>query len=342
MIRYLFNNGEAQTGLECSPSEMRKIESIFQAVQAPSNLRKRNVGIQERLLQSNADSIYQLSFDEALEINEYQKPSCDDSCKDFLPDKCVAFISTNVRHEVDTEDNHRDLQLSSSNNTKLPVDVPQKGGIYPASCKTKCKGQTDEWCQVPGCQGYRRELEDEWFPEDDGGNSTLPPSEGNPKMLLFEHHQGAYAPSCRSRCAGQTSQMCQGVPGCQGYRRELASENDSTFPPTYEDGGNKTIPPPTGRVYPPYCADRCRGIPPGFCREPGCSGYRRELIASNENETFVLEAPEEWCVKSSAAIDEKLNELLVRNQVSSQCRALILAPRRMECYNDQAICSELQ
>jgi phage FluMu protein Com len=316
LIRYLFNNGEAQSGLECTPSEIEKIETIFRSVQTPLNLRKRDVEIKERLLHFNSDNIHTINFDN--EIAEYHLPSCDDSCEGYLPDTCFAF-----RHS------RRELSIKERELPKIVLDATNSSEAVTTqlsdSCRDKCRGYTSGTCLVLGCLGYRRDLEDVNRQEE----------RELPKIVLDATNSSEavttqLSDSCRDKCRGYTSGTCL-VLGCLGYRRDLEDVNrqeERELPKIVLDVTNSSEAVTTQLS--DSCRDKCRGYTSGTCLVLGCLGYRRALAE--------VKAPEEWCVKAAKAIDEKLNELLVQHQVSEQCQALILAPRRMECYNDQAIC----
>jgi hypothetical protein len=373
VIRYLYSDGNFQTGLECTPSDIKKIATIFDAINTPSNLRKRSVEQPARELQSKLDTIHQINFDDAGfsadDTASYHLPSCDDKCNGYHPDKCFA---SNIKDKKGYR--HRDLQLASANFTKVVVGEVSNA-IYPANCKTLCAGQVSGMCMgVPGCQGYRRELtggkqeERDLMPLNTTSakeNGIYPPycrdrcvyypvghclepgcvgyrrqrqlatkgdnerdlqlaSANFTKVLVGEGTNSIYPANCKTLCAGQVSGMCMGVPGCQGYRRELTGgkpdERDLTPLNTTSAMENG--------IYPPYCRDRCVYYPVGHCLEPGCVGYRRRRQLTTD--------PTDWCAKASQAIDEKLN--IVLRELSPQCRALILAPRRKECYDDAVIC----
>jgi hypothetical protein len=156
VIRYLFNDGEAPTGVKCTPAEIEKITTTFEAINAPMKLRKRSVDLPERVLDSRQDIIHHISFDGAGfpgdEVS-YHPPLCDDKCNGYHPDECFA---TSIKHIVGNR--HRDLQLSTGNRTK-GVGGMTTQRVFPPKCKSLCEGQVDNNCMgVPGCQGYRREL----------------------------------------------------------------------------------------------------------------------------------------------------------------------------------------
>jgi hypothetical protein len=458
VIRYLFNDGDDQSGLECTPAEIKMISTLFEAINTPSNLRKRNIELPERLLESKADTIHQIDFEAADfavdEVASNHMPSCDDKCVGYRPDQCMALGIKDIK-----ERRQRDLQLSTKNFTSN-LDVVQK--TYPPSCKSKCAGQVDDNCMgVAGCQGYRRDLNVEtlaptipevppayggtyppqcrdrcrYYPVglcrepgcvgyrralnniDDEEDRDLLSLKGNFSQLVMDF--GTYPPKCKTLCAGQTDNMCAGVPECRGYRRDLnvgtlapsAPDNDDdenqrfladtneednrdlllikgnftamsrTYPPqcktlcagqvdnmcagvpecrgyrrdlnvgtlassapddladTNEENnrdlllikGNFTA---MSKTFPPNCKTLCAGQVDNMCAGvPGCQGYRRAL---HETEGAVYLPPADWCVKASQAIDQQLHSL--SRQLSPQCRALIQAPRRKECYNDAALC----
>jgi hypothetical protein len=438
VIRYLYSDGNFQTGLECTPSDIKKIATIFDAINTPSNLRKRSVEQPARELQSKLDTIHQINFDDAGfsadDTASYHLPSCDDKCNGYHPDKCFA---SNIKDKKGYR--HRDLQLASANFTKVVVGEVSNA-IYPANCKSLCAGQVSGMCMgVPGCQGYRRELvANKQEERDDDKRRDLQLASANfTKVVVGEVSNAIYPANCKTLCAGQVSGMCMGVPGCQGYRRELtggkqeerdlmplnttSAKENGIYPPYCRDrcvyypvghclepgcvgyrrqrqlatkgdnerdlqlasanftkvlvgeGTNSIYPAncktlcagqvsgmcmgvpgcqgyrreltggkPDERdltplnttsamengIYPPYCRDRCVYYPVGHCLEPGCVGYRRRRQLTTD--------PTDWCAKASQAIDEKLN--IVLRELSPQCRALILAPRRKECYDDAVIC----
>lgn len=401
VIRYLFNDGISQQGLECSADEIQKIATIFEVFNAPSKLRKRNVELTERVLQAKSDSIYQLDFDavdfSSEEDSSYHGPKCLDNCVGYHNDHCFATRVKGLRRDLEDklasrDDQSRGLQLSYNASEKIAFDDFQ--ATYPANCKTKCAGQVDNNCMgVPGCQGYRRDLAVSKEGERDLV-SFLSYNSSDPNEFL--QPAGIYPANCKTKCAGQVDNNCMGVPGCQGYRRYLEDRSrieaagSATPAPSVPVDDDTVVPPAYGRTYPPYCRERCRGFPVGRCLEQGCEGYRRVLANVNDEKErdlqklranftavsessqqtyppkcktlcagqadsqckgvagcqgyrrtlsvnkFVNPPPEDWCVKASQAIDQQLDNLL--RQVSPQCRALIQAPRRKECYNDAALC----
>lgn len=485
VIRYLFNHGDEQTGLECTASEYEKIAAIFDTINTPLNLRKRSVEIPERELQSKSDSIHQLDFDaadfSADGAGVYHVPNCQDNCvgydryhciassiekrgmnkfrdlqtrngtqyfppicrnlcRHFPVGRCMADGCHGYRRSLSKEEQGKTIiqetvdrgQGSSGYHRQLPLVAIESGVVtastnsnatakttgtvasYPANCKTKCAGQTDNFCTAVGCKGYRRDLHEpkdrklptEYTPQQVNSTTTLS-LWNTSKSVVKEGYQEMFPAKCKRLCAGQVSNNCMGVVGCRGYRRALrdpverelhrvAIEGNSTLAPSFpeEEGGNATIAPSYGRTYPPYCRERCRGFPVGQCREPGCMGYRRRALEEIDNgddrglqarnstfsgftdatvgtypsncrrrcagqvdsncmgvpgcqvyrrvlqeeEESVRLLPADWCVKASQSIDEQLNNLLP--QLSSKCRALIQAPRRKECYNNEAICAK--
>jgi hypothetical protein len=281
-------------------------------------------------LQSKSDNNYQINFD-ALEfsgddISSYHVPICDDNCDGYRRDQCIASSIKDVEGRHD-----RNLLLSAGNFTKN-LDSAQK--IYPAICKSKCAGQVDDNCMgVAGCQAYRRDLLKVGtiapsFPYDDDEEEE----EGNSTIAPAGKFGGTYPPYCRDRCKYFPVDQCR-EPGCVGYRRVLTDlvDDEEDRDLQIKKGNFSGFAGMDFGTYPPSCKSKCAGQTDNRCMGvPGCQGYRRAL-----HEEAHL-SPADWCVKASQVIDQQLNNAL--RHVSPQCRALLQAPRRKECYDTAAIC----
>jgi hypothetical protein len=110
----------------------------------------------------------------------------------------------------------------------------------------------------------------------------------------------------------------------------LTNETTFTNPPDFLVNGTVSR---ELQTYPRYCQNNCAGYKAGCCRATNCIGYRREL----KNEKFEhrdrdLQVAD--CSTVLTAIQNKLNNLVWNNQVSSSCKNYINAPIIKTCTDD--------
>jgi hypothetical protein len=83
--------------------------------------------------------------------------------------------------------------------------------------------------------------------------------------------------------------------------------------------------------YPPSCKHTCQGFATGTCLAVACKGFRRELEATEENDRDLQSSL--WCTTVKRVAESTLDTLSQRILTNS-CRALVQAPRTIECiYN---------
>jgi hypothetical protein len=84
--------------------------------------------------------------------------------------------------------------------------------------------------------------------------------------------------------------------------------------------------------YPASCKTTCQGFAKGTCLAVACKGFRRELEDTEENERNLQSSA--WCTGVKMAAGITLNTLSRTQVLTNSCRALVQAPRTIECiYN---------
>jgi hypothetical protein len=83
--------------------------------------------------------------------------------------------------------------------------------------------------------------------------------------------------------------------------------------------------------YPPSCKHTCQGFATGTCLAVACKGFRRELEATEENVRDRQNSI--WCTTAKRVAESTLDRLSQRILTNS-CRALVQAPRAIECIYD--------
>ena len=82
------------------------------------------------------------------------------------------------------------------------------------------------------------------------------------------------------------------------------------------------------KLWPAYCKNNCAGFAQNTCRATGCKGYRRDLEEDRDLQSTMN------CTAQIKDINTKLTQLVTNRQVTSNCRALLNAPRNISCYDD--------
>jgi hypothetical protein len=84
--------------------------------------------------------------------------------------------------------------------------------------------------------------------------------------------------------------------------------------------------------YPVSCKHTCQGFATGTCLAVACKGFRRELEATEENDRDLQSSI--WCTTFKMIAGINLNALSNTQLLTDSCRALVKAPRTIECiYN---------
>jgi hypothetical protein len=85
-------------------------------------------------------------------------------------------------------------------------------------------------------------------------------------------------------------------------------------------------------LYPASCKTTCQGFAKGTCLALACKGFRRELEATEENDRDLQSST--WCSMVQKIAGMNLDTLSRSQLITNSCRALLQAPRTIECiYN---------
>jgi hypothetical protein len=115
----------------------------------------------------------------------------------------------------------------------------------------------------------------------------------------------------------------------QGNVETKDGESDVDNKDTIKTHQERKLPP---SFYPASCKKTCQGFATGTCLAVACKGFRRELEATEENDRDLQSSI--WCTTVKMVAGINLNALSNTQLLTNSCRALVQAPRTIECiYN---------
>jgi hypothetical protein len=87
-------------------------------------------------------------------------------------------------------------------------------------------------------------------------------------------------------------------------------------------------------LFPPKCRKDCERWEDGRCLATDCKGYRRRVMEQGNGQHRELQAANTTCAEDINDFNSQLDALVSNNIVSSDCQAVLNAPRMPLCYDD--------